>query len=62
MAHIRYKTLWESKFDNIVSKREKLQDMNISPLKPEVHDTYKEDEKLTTNIEPFNGPDVINKT
>ena len=36
--------------------------MNISPLKPEVHDTYKEDEKLTTNIEPTNGPDIINKT
>ena len=28
MADIRYKKLWESEFDNIVSRRDKLQDLN----------------------------------
>ena len=32
MAYISYKKLWESKFDSIVSKRDKLQDMNIIQL------------------------------
>ena len=31
----------ESEFDNIVSKKDKVQDMNINQLKLEVHDTYK---------------------
>ena len=35
--------------------------MNINQLKREVHDTYKKDEKLTTNFEPLNNEDVINK-
>ena len=33
--------VWESEFDNIVSKREKLQDIKINQLKVEVHDSYK---------------------
>ena len=61
MAYISYKKLWESEFDGIVSKRDKLQDANISQLKLEVHDTYKKDEKLTTNFEPTDNSDVINK-
>ena len=61
MAYISYNKLWESKFDGIVSKRDKLQDANISQLKLEVHDTYKKDEKLTTNFEPVDNEDVINK-
>ena len=61
MAYISYNKLWESEFDGIVSKRDKLQDANISQLKLEVHDTYKKDEKLTTNFEPVNDSDVINK-
>ena len=61
MAYISYKKLWESEFDGIVSKRDKLQDLNINNLKLEVHDTYKKDEKITTNFEPFNNEDVINK-
>ena len=39
MAHIRYNKLWESEFDSIVPKRDKLQDANINQLKYEVHDT-----------------------
>ena len=61
MAYISYNRLWESEFDGIVSKRDKLQDSNINQLKLEVHDTYKKDEKITTNFEPVNNSDVINK-
>ena len=61
MAYISYNKLWESEFDGIVSKRDKLQDLNINQLKLEVHDTYKKDEKLTTNFEAVDDKDVINK-
>ena len=61
MAYISYNKLWESKYDGIVSKRYKLQDANISKLKLEVPDSYKKDEKLTTNFEPNDNEDVINK-
>ena len=53
--------VWESEFDGIVSKRDKLQDLNINQVKLEVHDTYKKDEKRTTNFEPIDNSDVINK-
>ena len=61
MAYISYNKLWESEFDGIVSKRDKLQDLNIDQLKLEVHDTYKKDEKITTNFEPIDNSDVISK-
>ena len=54
--------LWESEFDKIVSKRNKLQELKHNQLKLEIHDTYKKDEKLTTNFEAVNKEDVINKT
>ena len=37
--------MWESEFDGIVSKRDKVQDLNISRLKLEVHDTYRKMKK-----------------
>ena len=65
MVYISYNKIWESKFDNIVSKRvklrDKLRDMNTNQLKLEVHDTYKKYEILTTDFNPFNIEDVINK-
>ena len=61
MAYISYSKVWESEFDGIVSKRDKLQDLNINQLKLEVHDTYKKDEKMTTNFETIENEDVINK-
>ena len=61
MAYISYNRLWESEFDGIVSKRDKLQDLNINNLKLDVHDTYKKDEKITTTFEAVNDEDVINK-
>ena len=39
-----------------------MQDLNINQLKLEVHDTYRKDEKLTTNFEAVNDEDVINKS
>ena len=35
--------------------------LNINQLKLEVHDTYKNDENLTTTSEAVNNGDVINK-
>ena len=61
MAYISYNKLWESEFHVIVSKRDKLQDSNISQLELEIYDTYRKDEKITTNFEPVNDEDVINK-
>ena len=61
MAYISYNKLWESEFDGIVSKRDKLQDANISQLKLEEHDTYKKDEKITTNFQATDDSDVVNK-
>ena len=61
MAYISYNKLWESEFDGIVSKRDKLQDLNINNLKLEVNDTYKKDEKITSNFKAVDDGDVINK-
>ena len=61
MAYISYNRLWESEFDGIVSKRDKLQDSKINQLKLEVYDTYKKDEKITTTFKAVNDEDVINK-
>ena len=61
MAYISYNKLLESEFDGIVSKRDKLQDLNINQLKLEIHDTYKKDEELTTDFEAVGDKDVINK-
>ena len=39
MAYISSNKLWESEFDGIVSKRDKLEDLIIIQLKLEVHDS-----------------------
>ena len=59
MGYIFYNKLWESEIDDIVSKRDKLQDLNINQLKLKVHDTYKKNEKITTNFEAVDDKDVI---
>ena len=61
MAYISHNNLWQSEFDNIVSKRYVLQDLNINQLKLEVHDTYEKDEKISTNFKPTDDSDFINK-
>ena len=62
MAYISYNKLWESEFDSINSKRDKLQDLNVKQLKLEVHDTYGKYEKITTNFEAVADEDVIIKS
>ena len=61
MAYISYNKLWESEFGGIVSKKDKLQDSNIDQLKLEIHDSFRKDEKITTNFEPIDNEDVVNK-
>ena len=61
MAYISYDKIWESEFDNIVSKKDKVQDRNINQSKLEVHVTYEKDEKITRNFEANTDEDVINK-
>ena len=61
MAYISYNKVCGSEFDGIVSKRDKLQYSNINQLKLEVHDSYKKEERITTNFEPVDNDDVINK-
>ena len=61
MAYNSYSKLWDSEFDGIVSKRDKLQELNINQIKLEVHDTYKKDENITTNFKAVDDEDVINK-
>ena len=61
MAYTSYKKLWESDFDNIVSKQDKIQDTNSNQLKLEVHVVYIKGEKITTDFEPSNPEDVFNK-
>ena len=61
MAYISYNKLWESEIDCIVSKRDKLKDLNINQFELEVQDTYKKNEKITTDFEAVDDKDVINK-
>ena len=41
MAFISYNKLWESEFHIIVSKKHKLQDLNVSQIKLKLDYTYK---------------------
>ena len=61
MAYIPYNKLWESEFDNIISKRTKLQDLNFNQLILEVRDSLKKDEKILTDFELTDNSDDINK-
>ena len=53
MAYRSNNKAWESEFDKIFSKTDKLQDLYNNQLKLEVYDTYGKDEKITTNFEPI---------
>ena len=62
MDYISYVKLWEIELDNIVSQTDKLQDLNFNQLKLEVHDTYQTNGKITTDFEPTDDSEVINKS
>ena len=61
MAFISYNNLWKSTFNNIVSGKDKVQDIIFSQLKLEVQDAYNKDEKIATNFKTVKDSDVINK-
>ena len=56
MVYISYNNFWGSEFDGIDPNRDKLQDLNLNQLKP-----HKKDEKITTDFEPTDDSDVIDK-
>ena len=62
MAYMSYNKLWENEFVGIVSKRDKLQELNINQLKLEAQDTYKKDQKIRTDFEAVDDEEVINKS
>ena len=45
MAYISYNKLWKSEVDNIVSKKDKVQDLNLDQLPLGVHDNQKKMKK-----------------
>ena len=60
MAYISYNNLWKSKFYNIVSKEDKLQDINNNPIKLKVFDIEK-DEEIPIKFETIDGSNFIQK-
>ena len=52
---------WRSGFYNIVSAKDRVQDINLYQIKIRVNDTYKKDEKITTKFEPKKPEDVFTK-
>ena len=59
--YISFNVSWESEFGNFVSEKVKVQNLNINQLKLQVHDSYRKDEKKTTDFEPTDNSDVANK-
>ena len=45
----------------LFSKETNYKILNINQLKLEVHDSYKKDEKISTNFKPTDNEDVVNK-
>ena len=56
-----YDKLWRSALYNKVSAKNRVQDIRFNLLKFKVNDTYRRDLKITTNFEPSNLEDIINK-
>ena len=44
-----------------ISAKDRAQDINLNQLKLKVNATYRKDEETTTNFEPINDSDVLNK-
>ena len=54
--------MWESEFDIIISRKDKVQDLSNNQIKFQLYENYKKDEKIKTNFELVNKDDGINKT
>ena len=61
MANKSYDNLGRYEFRNIVHAKNRVQDINPNQLKLKVNHTYQKHEKITTNFEPSDDLDVINK-
>ena len=62
MAYISYDKLWRSEFYNNVSAKNRVQDFNLNQIKLKVNDTFRKEEKITTNFGPSDDSDVSSKT
>ena len=62
MAYIIYNETWESEFDNIVFKRNRVQNTNLNQLKLKLNDTFRKVEKLSRNFETTDDTGVKIKT
>ena len=60
MDYISYDKFWKSEFYKIFSAKVRVEHMNFNQLKLKVNDTYKKDEKITTNFESSNDENVLN--
>ena len=58
MTYNCFNKLSESEFDNIVSRKNAVQDLNINQLELQVHDAY-QNEKLTTTFKDLYQSDDI---
>ena len=61
MAYISYDNLCRSQFYNNICAKDKVQHIKRNHLKLKVNDTYKKDEKITTNLKAVIDEDVTNK-
>ena len=61
MAYKSFNKLCRSEFYVIVSAKDRVQDINLYQIHFKVNGTYTKDGMITTNFEPFNGKDVVNK-
>ena len=50
MAFIGYNNSWKSEFDNIVSSKDRIQDVYFNQLKLKVSGAHKRDEKKQQNL------------
>ena len=56
-----YNNLWRSELYKNVSAKARVLDTNLNQFKYKINDTNKEDGRMTTNFEPYNSEDLINK-
>ena len=61
MAFISNDELWRSVVYNNVSAKDRFQKSTFNQLKLKLNHIYKKTEKLTSNFEPDNYEDVVNK-
>ena len=61
MAYKNHDKFWRPYFYSNVFAKDRVQDINLNQLELKVNDSYKKDEKISTNFEPFDDSDVINE-